>query len=98
MSDKVKHTYIHKRITDISSFQGLKNTCCSTGCYFKNKVVVSSHEMQICFLTFRHFFPKCTFLKLRQFLSLSTYLLSAVVRMDKIDVLDQLFCPLYSCC
>ena len=50
MSGKVKHTYIHKCIIDISSFQEeLNNTCCSTGCYFKNRVVESSHEMQICF-------------------------------------------------
>ena len=90
MSGKVKHTCIHKCIIDISSFQeGLNNSCCSTGCYFQNKVVESSHKMQICFfLTFRHFFAKCTFLKLQQFFLLSTNpdnsILSTVLRMDTI--------------
>ena len=59
---------IHNNIIDISSFQTELNVLfSSTGFYFKSKVIADSHKGKICFLIFRHFFLKCTFLRLRYF-------------------------------
>lgn len=49
----------------------LNSPCCPTGFYFKNKTLESRNEMQKQFLTFGHFFSKCTFWRLIFFICLA---------------------------
>ena len=53
----------------------------SNSFYFNRNVIEDSNEMYNCyvFLTFRSFFSKYTFLRLRHFISLSTYPINSIL-------------------
>ena len=69
-------------IINISRFyNGLNHPPGSNSFYFNRNVIEGSHEMYNCyvFLTFRSFFSKYTFLRLRHFISLSTYPINSIL-------------------
>ena len=64
----------------IFSFQnGLNHPCSSTSFYFQGKIVEVSREIwNFCVFLILEFFSKCTFLRLRHFISPSTYPINSI--------------------